>query len=45
LIWGGSLGMSRQFSKWILSPGGHAELASVVVPDVGTYSRKSTIAS
>ena len=33
--------MSRQFSKWILSPDGHPELASVVVPDVGTYSRKS----
>jgi hypothetical protein len=36
-----SLGMSRKFSKWILSPTGHAELASVVVPGVGTYSRKS----
>jgi len=40
-----SLGMSRTFSKWILSPHGHPELASVVVPDVGTYSRKSTPAT
>jgi hypothetical protein len=40
-----SLGMSRKFSKWILSPNGHAELAAVVVPDVGTYSRKSTAAT
>jgi hypothetical protein len=40
-----SLGMSRTFSKWILSPDGHPELASVVVPDVGTYSRKSTPAT
>ena len=40
-----SLGMSRKISKWILSPHGHAELASVVVPDVGNYSRKSTAAT
>ena len=33
--WGArSLGMSRTFSKWILSPAGHPERAAVVVPDV-----------
>jgi hypothetical protein len=42
---GESLGMSRKFSKWILSPNGHAELVAVVVQEVGTYSRKSIAAT